>query len=447
MKIGFATDTNILEKMNNNGKTLDVTDIYTQYIDALKRTASAHELVYYMPEIVVEELLNQREATFNNTYKNFEEKYNDNLYGLLGELPKNIIKEKLNEEREEYNSKYKLIKLEYTSDLMKTLTEEALIKKAPFDKTICGGKTDAGFKDALIWKTLLLSTEVDKCDEFLFYTADAAFEAGKDELEKEFKAKHPNTKINIVHVKTDNEHRQRILNEIIEKYGLQKTDVIELYNNSFVLNFIFKSSYIPSVLDYYYENLTTVRLLGILFRDFDCDDFYIDRVEKTENIFNIYCRFKTLKYNTDIVIENRRYIEGDIKLVVKKENDKYIYVSSLVSNITIDSGLSNALTGLTTGLANLGNELAKLSLNNQYIGISDTISQTALKSYNNIKSATQIALDNSAGMNAINGLKKAIEKQNDQIIKLNSMANELKDIKISESLDFTNKIDKGDKNN
>lgn len=134
VKIGFATDTNILKKQNlhEDEKTLDVTDIYTEYIEALKNIKSKNELVYYMPEIVVEELLMQKEFAFNETYKVFEKKYKENSYGLLGELPKNNIKEKLKQEKEKYNNKYKLIRLEYTSELMEILVKEALMKKAPF---------------------------------------------------------------------------------------------------------------------------------------------------------------------------------------------------------------------------------------------------------------------------------------------------------------------------
>ena len=62
MKIGFATDSNILKKQNlyENEKTLDVIDIYAEYIESLKNIKSKNELVYYMPEIVVEELLMQK---------------------------------------------------------------------------------------------------------------------------------------------------------------------------------------------------------------------------------------------------------------------------------------------------------------------------------------------------------------------------------------------------
>ena len=74
MEIGFATDTNILKKKNiyECESVLDVTDIYTEYIEALNKLKIKNELVYYMPEILIEELLAQKETCFNKTYKSFE---------------------------------------------------------------------------------------------------------------------------------------------------------------------------------------------------------------------------------------------------------------------------------------------------------------------------------------------------------------------------------------
>lgn len=216
MKIGFATDTKILRKnkLSECQKILDATDIYTEYIETLNKIKSKHELVYYMPEIVADELLIQKEFSFNQSYKFFEDRYRENSYALLGELPKNNIKDMLAQEKEEY----KLIKLEYTAELMETLVKEALMKKAPFDKSVEGKKTDAGFKDALIGKTIVLSTDIGECEQFYFFTADKAFDEGKEELINEFKSKHPKTKINIIYIESDGSHKQNALNYILIKF-------------------------------------------------------------------------------------------------------------------------------------------------------------------------------------------------------------------------------------
>ncbi len=406
MKIGFATDTNILKKKNLSDykKILDVTDIYTEYIDALNKIKSEHELIYYMPEIVVDELLMQKEFSFNQTYKSFQEKYIENSYGLLGELPKNNIKEILVREKEEYIGKYKLIKLEYTADLLEKLVKEALIKRAPFDKTIEGKKTDAGFKDALIWKTIVMSKEIDSCDEFYFFTSDRVFDEGKEELLSEFQEQHSKTSINIIYIENDGSHRQSVLNFIIDKHGLYKTDVIELYDNNLVKNYFNKITFKPTDITYYYGNGVNAELTKVLFQNFENSDFFIDKVEKESDKFNIYCSFRTLKYELDIDVdlENRKYIIGNIKITVKEKKDKYAYVCSEVSKVDFDLGVIDILRGFSIGLGNVAKEMSKI--------VSENIA-------------------NMESFNALKELQKALQNQERNEI-LQSINSPLKDLKI-----------------
>lgn len=406
MKIGFATDTNILRKnkLNECQKILDATDIYTEYIETLNKVKSKHELVYYMPEVVVDELLMQKEFSFNQSYKFFEDRYKENSYALLGELPKNNIKEILVQEKEEYKEKYKLIKLEYTAELMETLVKETLMKKAPFDKSAEGKKTDAGFKDALIWKTIVLSTDIDESEEFYFFTADKAFDEGKEELINEFKSKHPKTKINIIYTEPDGSHKQNALNYIIDKHGLYKTDVIELYDENLVKKYFDKIFYIPNDVEYYCGDGIQAELTEILFQNFELNDFYIDKVEKEEEKFNIYCSFRTLKYNTDIEISDRKYIIGNVKFAVKGKKEKYAYINSEVSKVGFDLGVVDLLRGFTIGLGNFAKEISKIVKENAF----------------NIES-----------LNALKTVQDEIEKQNkEQEAMLQATSNPLKDLKI-----------------
>lgn len=412
MKIGFATDTNILRKnkLNECQKILDATDIYTEYIETLNKVKSKHELVYYMPEVVVDELLMQKEFSFNQSYKFFEDRYKENSYALLGELPKNNIKEILVQEKEEYKEKYKLIKLEYTAELMETLVKEALMKKAPFDKSAEGKKTDAGFKDALIWKTIVLSTDIDECEEFYFFTADKAFDEGKEELINEFKSKHPKTKINIIYTEPDGSHKQNALNYIIDKHGLYKTDVIELYDENLVKKYFDKIFYIPNDVEYYCGDGIQAKLIEILFQNFELNDFYIDKVEKEEEKFNIYCSFRTLKYNTDIEISDRKYIIGNVKFAVKGKKEKYAYINSEVSKVGFDLGVVDLLRGFTIGLGNFAKEISKIVKENAF----------------NIES-----------LNALKTVQDEIEKQNkEREAMLQATSNPLKDLKIPTAIDI-----------
>lgn len=322
----------------------------------------------------------------------------------MGELPKNNIKEILVQEKEEYKEKYKLIKLEYTAELMETLVKEALMKKAPFDKSAEGKKTDAGFKDALIWKTIVLSTDIDESEEFYFFTADKAFDEGKEELINEFKSKHPKTKINIIYIEPDGSHKQNALNYIIDKHGLYKTDVIELYDENLVKKYFDKISYIPNDVEYYCGDGIQAELTEILFQNFELNDFYIDKVEKEEEKFNIYCSFRTLKYNTDIEISDRKYIIGNVKFAVKGKKEKYAYINSEVSKVGFDLGVVDLLRGFTIGLGNFAKEISKIVKENAF----------------NIES-----------LNALKTVQDEIEKQNkEQEAMLKATSNPLKDLKV-----------------
>lgn len=416
MKIGFVTDTNILRKnkLSECQKILDVTDIYTEYIESLNKIKTKYELIYYMPEIVVDELLMQKEFSFNQSYKTFEERYKENSYGLLGELPKNNIKDILAKEKEEYVKNYKLIKLECTAELMKILINEALIKRAPFDKSIEGKKTDAGFKDALIWKTIIMSKDIDDCDEFYFFTSDRAFDDGKEELMSEFKEYHQNTKIYIIYIENDGSHRQKTLNFLIDKYELYKTDVIELYDNNLVKNYFSKITFIPQDIDYYHSNGINVELTNVLFEKFENEDFYIDRVEKETDNFNIYCSFRTLKYelNIDINPENKKYIIGNVKIIVKGKKEKYLYVGSEVSKVDFDLGVVDLLRGFSIGLGNLAIEMSKIVNEN---------------------------IINTESFNALKEVQKVLEKQSEKRNEIfHSLSTPLKDIKIPTIADILN---------
>lgn len=412
MKIGFATDTNILKKQNLHDckKILDVTDIYTEYIETLKKIKYKDELIYYMPEIVLEELFIQKEFSFNETYKSFEDKYKNNSYGLLGELPKNNIKKILEQEKEEYKEKYKTLKLEYTADLMNVLVKDALMKKAPFDKSKEGKKTDAGFKDALIWKTIVLSSSIDECEEFYFFTSDKAFEEGKEELISEFLENHSRTKINIIQIEIDGSQRQNSLNHIIEKHELYKTDVIELYDKNIISKYFQKISYNPSDVEFYVGDGMQAKLTEILFKDFRMNDFNIDKVEKENEKFNIYCSFRTLKYKTDIELQDRKYIIGNVKFIVKSKKEKYEYIDNVVSKVDFDLGVIDLLRGFTVGLGDFATQINKIVKENTF----------------NIES-----------LNALRTVQEVIEKQNKERNEiLQAYSNPLRDLKIPTIVDI-----------
>ena len=140
MKIGFITDTNILTKQLKNNKKdedirlwseknfLDKMDFFLNYIEDIEKLNNQVTLVYLMPETIIKELECQKIKAYNKAYKNFKKTYDKLQYGFTAQMPEKNIEQ----------------------------SDE-------------GQKSDSGFKDALIWKTILYSEEIDCFDKIYFF--------------------------------------------------------------------------------------------------------------------------------------------------------------------------------------------------------------------------------------------------------------------------------------
>lgn len=180
-----------------------------------------------MPETIIEELSCQKIEAYNESYEALNKKYQSMQYALKGKLPNNNIVEVVNNEKKIYSSKVNLIKLKYQNKIYRELVKEALNKLPPFDKSEEKRKSDAGFKDALIWKTILYSEEIDNYDIVYYFSGDRIFEENRGYLVEEFEKRHPNTKLNIRFISPDDEKLQNCLKVIINENSLPETDCVK----------------------------------------------------------------------------------------------------------------------------------------------------------------------------------------------------------------------------
>ena len=329
MNIGFITDTNIIKKNNNNlnknNGFLDNMNFFIEYIESLKKTNSKNELIYFMPNIVMEELYYQKLRAFNKRYESLCNNFSEIKYGLEGEKPKCIIEEILNKEKEEYKGRIKILELQYSSKLFEELTADALKKNPPFDKTSEGEKTDAGYKDALIWKTVIYSKEIDKCKKIYFFSGDKIFKENEEYLTKEFNTYHPHTEIRIFYFEPDGNQRQNSLNTIIKENNLLKTDIIKLYDLNFLLKDIRNLKYKYDKKVYYFGEEEKV-LENIIFKDFSNKDFKVESAKENLKKYEVIVSFETDKYrisdnSINLSVDNRKLI-GYIKLnYIKNEKE------------------------------------------------------------------------------------------------------------------------------
>lgn len=338
MKIGFITDTNILTKKErdnnlklcNEEKYLENMDFFINYIEDIKKINNKVEIVYLMPETIMKELKCQKIQAYHQGYKEFIKIYNNLKYGFSGEMPKNNIVEIVNKEEKEYLDKVKIINLKYQIKIYKELVNEALNKLPPFDKTEQRKKSDSGFKDALIWKTILYSEEIEDFDKIYFFSGDKIFENSSNELIEQFNKLHTNTKLIIKYIETDNEKLQNCLKTIINENKMPETDCVKLYNKEVVLKLINKLEYNfdkPVKLEYNVWGDKEIILKSLLLRNFREEDVDILEVKKEDNGFIIEVKFETKKYilqPKETIVVPRRNVKGVIKLHCQKEDKEII---------------------------------------------------------------------------------------------------------------------------
>lgn len=363
-KIGFVTDTNILKKsydeLYSNSSTLDSTDIFIEYIDALNKTDSKCKLIYFMPELVIEELYSQKELAFSEQYEILESRFQKLNYALEGELPKNNIKGAIKSEKGKYLKKYRNIKLEYTSELFESLVNEAIKKVAPFDKSKEGKKADSGFKDALIWKTILLSNDVDECDIFYLISSDKIFIDNKDYLTKDFSKKHPKTELRILFFEPDGNQRQNALYRIIEDNGLIKTTVVKLYNKELLLDTVQLIKYNYSAEVSYLQDETLITLTDILFNNFTISDFIINDINENDNKYEVILSFETKKYVVDHELEEiNKPILGKIKLYFKINDEGVDFETYKIENVKF---YNNYMSQILSSIGSLYSDALKNSI-------------------------------------------------------------------------------------
>lgn len=344
MNIGFITDTNILEKnskeLYKGSKYLDTTDLFTEYINSLKRSKlkSKDNVIYFMPDIIVEELYEQKKSLLNRKYDTLKEKYIELEFVLKGELPTHNIKELLDKEKEKYKEKYTILHLNYSEKVFYELVEDSLRKNPPFDKSSEGRKTDAGYKDALIWKTILYSKEIDKCDKLYLFSGDKIFSDNEEYLHNEFKKHHLETELIIKYVEPDEKKRQNSLEIMISENNLIETDIIKLYNPELILKSLKNIKYNYSEEIYYLDNEERKIILeDIIFSDLDESDFILNDVREENEEYKVILNLETYKYKTNIESDLSRVVSGKIILSFVPKEQEFELNSYELKNITIDS--------------------------------------------------------------------------------------------------------------
>lgn len=417
MNIGFVTDTNILKKREGElikeSKFFDNTNFFIDYIDSLEKTSCTDRLMYFMPNIIMEELYYQKLRAFNEIYASIYKNYQDVSYGLKGELPICKIEEVLNMEKEEYKKKIKVLELPYNKTIFKELIDDAVKKNPPFDKTKEGKKSDAGYKDALIWKTILYSKEIDECEKLYFLSGDKVFEENKEYLSREFNNHHPNTTLKIVFFKPDGNQRQNSLQMIIKENHLLETEIIKLYSLDFILTYIKDIKYKYDEEVHYNEN-EKIRLVDIIFGDFTKEDFEINSVKYNENEYEVFVYFSTNKYKMEINEEvNKKILNGKIKFVFLKDKGEFKLLNHQLTNIEFQSTLIESFNNISRAITQIYSKKIIESMQKILLNIVDPLEN--LEKFNSIKTNFCKIIDTpTLEIEEGNNLERNCDKNNDK---------------------------------
>lgn len=318
MRIGFTIDTNIILSPQKNPPIQNSLRDFMDYIRDFLKAKPKDELKLVLSEVAVDEYLAQRKDYLRETYEKLRKNYDNLGDAITGALPLDKIDASVQNEKQYLPSNITVLKLKYTTNNFKSLVNDALNKNPPFDKSESGQKTDAGFKDALIWNTIMNSEEIDSYDIFYFASCDKIFENNKELLEKEFIKHHQKTKLIFLTPKPNGEQRQVILRKIIEDNHLLETTEVKLYDKTNLLRDIQHIEYNKTLFS------SSFRLMGhecpesINFKGFNEESFVIEKIKKNDETYTVYVSFETDGYTLANTEATKIKLVGKIELNYEK---------------------------------------------------------------------------------------------------------------------------------
>ena len=266
-------------------------------------------LVWALPEIVLDEVAGKYKEKIGELHKNLS-KLNKDIERLLGKeeiVTKEIkVDESYNayisQLRELFERSYNMILLPYPLTAHKGIAERAIFKRKPFKE--CGD----GYRDTLIWETILSVLPDDKYNNILFVTNNS-----KDFFGKDGKIHHELRKDLLdINVNPDRVIEFNSLYSLLTKYIVPNltllTDALEkVRNNQYILS---HKELIEVVIDRF--TMETIRASMPDSNSGECFVNYIESVSITE-VEDV----RRLD-NDNIIIELQIKLEAEFEYYVDK---------------------------------------------------------------------------------------------------------------------------------
>lgn len=166
-KIGVVLDTNIFHDRSGRRSIMEQIGLFLSYSRDLD-LANSGVLKIILPDISIEEFLQQKKDRLENDYNSLIDRYDSLSKYVLEQNQSQRSTKSLAWKGMLLLKKVMVLSIEPSEDLFKKMIDDAIQKNPPFDKNSDGQKTDAGSKDALIWNTILESKEIDGFDSLYF---------------------------------------------------------------------------------------------------------------------------------------------------------------------------------------------------------------------------------------------------------------------------------------
>lgn len=340
-------DTNILFEIGGNGCDFcdfKLNKLFQNVADILEEKDLIDHVRIGIPEVVWQEIFQQRLRLFEekNTelhkilhkFKNpfFEYKFLDGNYATFLTDKVNQYKSKL----DNYSAKITTLSLP-SNNRFDSIVQRAFMKKPPFEGI--DKKSDKGFKDALIWESILEFKSQNPNIQMCLYSRDGLFNI---QLSSEYKNLF-NEEIELI---KDEEGVMKFLNRIekeTNQFRIQQPNSIEHYS---YLNSLITKKFINEIL----LNFGVSYKVRLNIYDFNsCDDLDIINTIDISSGEDLNSYTYEVLLLSDLVFSNGETNEDidvkkeEIRLVFRLNNDRSIMlqkVNLLNTDYTIDFKLS-----------------------------------------------------------------------------------------------------------
>ncbi|PFZ70598.1 hypothetical protein COL82_29890 [Bacillus toyonensis] len=221
MKTYIIFDTNILYMRDYKDFSIfEFNSIYDEVQGKIERNNVIDQFELMVPEITIKELFKQQLQSYSTHVETMKSSYLkfEQIYDIDLRIDEKFDYENfLDKKKEQYISSKAISILPICKEeKFVRIVERALNKEAPFEGK--DKKSDKGFKDALIWESLLEFAEMND-GEYIFFTADKGF---KKELEHEF------IEVTRRNIKIYGRDDKQKLDIDIEKYSAEKSTRMRL---------------------------------------------------------------------------------------------------------------------------------------------------------------------------------------------------------------------------